>query len=158
MVLYLRRVAVLLLLVLAPLPVAASPAWACSCATDFDPLERSELAFEGVVEDIDASWTSQEVEVEFTVDSVIKGDAGGSVTLVTSENSASCGYEFVAGSQYRVYANDGETSLCDGNELLAAGNGAGPTRTVWVGSIVAFVLVVMGGAVIWLARRSRRKP
>lgn len=141
---------------LAPLPVAAGPAWACSCATDFDPLERSELAFVGVVEDVDGSWTSREVNVEFAVDSVVKGDAGESVTLVTSEDSASCGYEFVEGSRYRVYANDGETSLCDGNELLAAGDGADRIGTVWVGSILAIVLVVVVGAVTWLAGRSRR--
>ncbi|GIE80909.1 hypothetical protein Aph02nite_68590 [Actinoplanes philippinensis] len=151
---HLRRVLVLLLLVLAPIPVAARPAWACSCATGFDPLEQAEVAFVGVADQVDPDWFGSEVEVEFSVESVLKGRPGDTVTLVTMKDSASCGYEFVEGGQYRVYASGGQTWSCDGNELLSAGHGGGDrTRTVFWGGTV-FVLLVVAGGVTWLIRRS----
>jgi hypothetical protein len=154
MTLHLRRVLVLLLLVLAPSPVAARPAWACSCAADFDPLERAEVAFVGVADDVDPDWFGNEVEVSFAVESVLKGDAGESVTLVTMKDSASCGYGFVEGGRYRVYASGGETWSCDGNELLSTGHGSGDrTRMIFWGGTV-FVLLAVAGGVTWLIRRS----
>jgi hypothetical protein len=151
---HLRRVLVLLLLVLAPIPVAARPAWACSCASGFDPLERSDSAFVGVAEEVDAGWFGDEVEVAFAVESVLKGDPGRSVTLVTMKDSASCGYRFVEGGRYRVYAAGGETTSCDGNELLSTGHGTGGDRTriFWGGT--ALVVLAVAGGLTWLVRRS----
>lgn len=151
---HLRRVLVLLLLVLAPIPIAARPAWACSCATGFDPLARSEVAFVGVAEDVDAGWFGNEVEVEFAVESVLKGSSDEQVTLITMKDEASCGYEFVEGGRYRVYSNAGETSSCDGNELLSTGHGDGGERTriFWGGTALVVFAVVSG--VTWLVRRS----
>ncbi|MDI6099072.1 hypothetical protein QLQ12_30565 [Actinoplanes sp. NEAU-A12] len=155
MTLHLRRALVLLLLVLAPVPIAAQPAWACSCATGFDPVERSDTAFVGVADDVDAGWLGNEVKVEFAVESVLKGEAGKTVTLVTMKSSASCGYKFVEGGRYRVFATDGETNSCDGNELLSAGHGTGGDRTrmiFWGGTTL--VLMAVAGGVTWLVRRS----
>ncbi|SDT73663.1 hypothetical protein [Actinoplanes derwentensis] len=153
---HLRRALVLLLLVLAPISVAGSPAWACSCATGFDPLERSEVAFVGVVEDVDADWVGSDVEVEFAVESVLKGDPGSKVTLITAEDSASCGYGFVEGGRYQVYSVGGATSSCDGNELLARMHREveDRTRIFWVGS--ALVLVAVAGGLGWLIRHPRK--
>jgi hypothetical protein len=154
MTLYLRRVLVLLVLVLAPIPVVARPAWACSCAVGFDPLERAEVAFVGVADEVDPDWFGNEVEVSFVVESVLKGDTGDSVMLVTKKDSASCGYEFVEGGRYRVYANGGETWSCDGNELLSTGHAADDrTRMIFWGGTV-FVLLAVAGGVTWLIRRS----
>jgi hypothetical protein len=154
MTLHLRRVLVLLLLVLAPIPVAARPAWACSCAVDLDPFEQAQVAFVGVADQVDPDWFGNEVQVEFTVESVLKGAAGQTVTLVTMKDSASCGYDFVEGGRYRVYANEGQTWSCDGNELLSTGHGSGGrTRTIFWGGTV-FVLIVVAGGVTWLIRRS----
>jgi hypothetical protein len=150
---HLRRVLVLLLLVLAPIPVFAQPAWACSCATGFDPLERSGTAFVGVARDVDVGWFGNEVEVEFAVESILKGEPGKSVSLTTMEDSASCGYEFVEGGRYRVYATDGETNSCDGNELLSTGHGTGGDRTwiFWGGTVL--VVLTLAGGLTWLVRR-----
>ncbi|MEU4621161.1 hypothetical protein AB0G04_14430 [Actinoplanes sp. NPDC023801] len=156
MTVHLRRFLVLLLLVLAPLPVSARPAWACSCADNPDPLGRSETAFVGVAEDVDGSWSGNEVEVRFAVESILKGDAGASVTLITMKDSASCGYGFVEGGRYRVFASGGETNLCDGNELLSSGHptGDGTDRTLifWGGTVL--VLLFVAGGVTWLVRKS----
>ncbi|WP_430779614.1 hypothetical protein [Actinoplanes sp. G11-F43] len=156
MVSLLRRVVVLLLLVLAPLPVVASPAWACSCAGGFDRLERAELAFVGVVEEVDGDWIGPDTEVEFAVESVLKGDPGKRVTLVTAKDSASCGYEFVEGGRYQVYSVGGATSSCDGNEMLARMHREveDRTRIFWVGSV--FVLIAVAGGVSWLIRHPRK--
>jgi hypothetical protein len=156
MTLHLRRFLVLLLLVLAPLPVTARPAWACSCADNTDPLGRSQTAFVGVAEDVDGPLFGNEVEVRFAVESVLKGDGDDSVTLVTMKDSASCGYAFVEGGRYRVFATDGETNVCDGNELLSTGHDidGGTDRTVifWGGTML--VLLFVSGGVIWLIRKS----
>jgi hypothetical protein len=155
MTLHLRRVLVLLLLVLAPIPVAARPAWACSCGGfNFDPLERAEMAFVGVADRVDPDLFGNQVKVEFAVESVLKGGVGKTVTLVTMKDSASCGYEFAEGGKYRVYARGGETWACDGNDLLSTGHASGGrTRTIfWTGTV--FVLIVVAGGVTWLIRRS----
>lgn len=155
MTLLLRRLLVLLLLVLAPLPVAARPAWACSCADNSDPLGNSETAFVGVAEDVDGDMFGNEVEVRFAVESVQKGEAGNSVVLVTMKDSASCGYEFVEGGRYRVFETDGQTNLCDGNELLSTGHATGGgdrTRIFWGGTVL--VLLLVAGGVTWLVRKS----
>jgi hypothetical protein len=153
--LHLRRFLVLLLLVLAPLPVAARPAWACSCGGLADPLESAETAFVGVAEDVDEPWFGNEVEVRFAVESVLKGEAGDSVTLITMKDSASCGYEFAEGGRYRVYEYDGGTNLCAGNKLLSEGHATGGedrTLIFWGGT--ALVLLLVAGGVTWLVRKS----
>jgi hypothetical protein len=155
MTLHLRRFLVLLLLVLAPLPVTARPAWACSCADNPDPLERSETAFVGVAEDVDQPLFGNEVKVRFAVESVLKGEPGDPVTLVTMQSSASCGYEFVEGGRYSVYGNGVETNSCDGNELLSTGHdtgGADRTTIFWGGTVL--VLLFVAGGVTWLIRKS----
>ncbi|MEV0896916.1 hypothetical protein [Actinoplanes sp. NPDC049802] len=157
MIKLLRRVLVLVLLVLAPVPVAARPAWACSCASGFDPLENADVAFVGVAEEVDDRLLGTSVDVRFAVESVLKGDAGDSVTLVTNKDEASCGYGFVEGGRYRVYAVDGQTNLCDGNELLATGvnvDSDGRSRIFWIGSVLVVVAVV--GGVTWLIRNPRK--
>jgi hypothetical protein len=155
MTLYLRRFLVLVLLVLSPLPVAARPAWACSCGGLADPLDSSETAFVGVAEDVDEPLFGNETKVRFAVESVLKGQPDDRVTLVTMNDSASCGYDFVEGGRYRVYANSGGTNLCAGNELLSTGHDTGGTdrTTIFWGGTALMLLLVTGG-VTWLIRKS----
>ncbi len=55
----------------------------------------------------------------FTVETVYKGDLPVTVTVRTAVGGASCGYDFVAGKHYTVFATFGssslETSACSGN-------------------------------------------
>ncbi|MFC7528986.1 hypothetical protein [Actinoplanes sp. GCM10030250] len=155
-----RRFLILLLFVLAPLPVAASPAWACSCAANTG-LDEAELAFVGVAEAVRESKGVN--RVVFGVESVIKGDASTEVSLTTSDNEASCGYRFDEGGRYRVYAVAGETSLCSGNELLtptpastARAERVSTERTTifWTGSGIVLLMVVAG--LTWLFRQPRQ--
>jgi hypothetical protein len=155
MTLHLRRFLVLVLLVLAPLPVAARPAWACSCGGLADPLDSAEAAFVGVAEDVDEPLFGNEVKVRFAVESVLKGDPGNPVMLVTMQDSASCGYEFAEGGRYRVYEIDGGTNLCAGNQLLSTGHDTGGkdrTMIFWGGTVL--VLLFVAGGVTWLIRKS----
>ncbi|MFF0377492.1 hypothetical protein [Actinoplanes missouriensis] len=112
-----RRILVLLLLVIGPVPFAAEAAWACSCGGD-GGIAKAQLAFDGVVRSVESGDGLQ--RVRFAVGTVLKGEAGAEVTLTTSDNEASCGYRFDEGKRYRVYAFSGTTSLCSGNEILAA--------------------------------------
>ncbi|GAA0427700.1 hypothetical protein Aca07nite_35190 [Actinoplanes capillaceus] len=158
MITHVRRVLVLMLLVLAPIPVAARPAWACSCASGFDPLEQAETAFVGVVQEVDGGLWGSRVDVRFAVESVLKGDVDDSVTVATEKDEASCGYRFVEGGRYRVYATGDRTNSCDGNELLATGvetGGADRSRIFWAGSVVVVLLVA--GGVTWLIRHPRTR-
>src|SRR3712207_5084302 len=97
----------------------ARPAWACSCA-QVNALEVAELAFTGVATSVDRPMMPGDVEVEFAVESVRKGAAGGRVELVTHSDSATCGYGFTEGHRYEVFAAGGRTGLCDGNVDLGA--------------------------------------
>ncbi|MEU4422927.1 hypothetical protein AB0F81_20060 [Actinoplanes sp. NPDC024001] len=155
----LRRLLVLLLLVLAPIPIAAAePAWACSCAGPADTdRARAEVAFVGVVQSVRPAAAGR--QVAFAVESVARGAVGSIVTLTTSDDETSCGYSFEPGGRYRIYAQDGSTSLCSGNELLTAGVGhrerveraaAYRSMVFWAGSGLIFLAVA--GGVAWVLR------
>jgi hypothetical protein len=58
------------------------------------------------------------------------------------------------GGRYRVFATDGETNSCDGNELLSTGHGTGGDRTRICWGATALVLLAVAGGLTWLVRRS----
>jgi hypothetical protein len=162
-----RRLLVLLLLVIGPIPMVASPAWACSCKEGAG-IAEAELAFDGTVQSVAAG--DGRSELRFAVDAVLKGAAGAEVTLTTSDHEAACGYRFETGARYRVYAVDGTTSLCSGNTLLATAAGAEPsarsqagtepaaadaTTVFWGGTAVVTVLVAVGLLLLFRYPRSR---
>jgi hypothetical protein len=64
------------------------------------------------------SWT-------FDVQSVQKGGAGGSETITSVRDSATCGFEFTVGKRYQVFADRSSsgltTDICAGTVGLAAG-------------------------------------
>ncbi|MNO64750.1 hypothetical protein D3C76_554870 [compost metagenome] len=126
----------ILLIFMALLTVRPSVTYACSCVVPAEPLEALEqnsAVFVGKVVDIKETKgtiisSADPVKVTFNVDSSWKGVEGNKVTLTTALSSASCGFEFVEGESYIVYANaNGEensgklvASLCSRTKLLAS--------------------------------------
>ncbi|WP_156417410.1 hypothetical protein [Paenibacillus etheri] len=124
------------LIFMALLTVRPSVTYACSCVVPAEPLEAlesSSAVFTGkVVDKKEPKGTiissADPVKVTFEVDSSWKGVKGNKVTLTTALSSASCGFEFVKGESYIVYANaNGEgdsgelvASLCSRTKLLAS--------------------------------------
>lgn len=179
----------LVLLAFSAVSIPAAPACACSCAVldEAQSTAQAELVFDGTVQRIGkpAPWSDGDLTVAFTVESVVKGRAAERVTLSTATDSAACGYAFVVGGRYRVFARDGRTNLCDGNRELPAapaptgsaagqpGPGAGgpgqPTAgrpaaggsgvgwpVIGVGAGLTVAVALTGG--LWLLRRARRWP
>lgn len=118
-------------------------AYACSCVAPPPAGEARDEAvavFSGTVSAVDtaASATGLPVLVTFDLLESWKGPNGPQLTIGTSGSSASCGYEFVPGEQYLVYAflQEGQfgTGLCTrtapladaGADLAALGSGAAP--------------------------------
>jgi hypothetical protein len=106
-------------------------------AEPLEALEKNTTVFVGRVVDIKKTKgtiisSADPVKVTFDVDSSWKGVEGNKVILTTALSSASCGFEFVEGESYIVYANananaDGEgasgklvASLCSRTKLLAS--------------------------------------
>lgn len=124
------------LIFIALLTVRPSVTYACSCVVPAEPLEAlksNSAVFTGkVVDKKEPKGTiissADSVKVTFEVDSSWKGVKGNKVTLSTALSSASCGFEFVEGESYIVYAyaNDEddsgklEASLCSRTKLLAS--------------------------------------
>ncbi len=115
-------------------------AWACSCIPPGSPTQerdRSTAVFAGRVTDV--STPASNVAITVAVHEVWKGDVGSSVEITTPRDSAACGYQFVAGEEYVIYASESEgqleTTLCSrtqpladaADDLAALGDGQAPT-------------------------------
>jgi len=104
-------VGAVLLAGLVAIPLTATPAAACRCAmsTTLESAESSSAVFTGTMIG-QASigergpWSMPDVAVTFEVHAVYKGDLGPTQVIVTSPNSASCGYQFFDGQEYAVFA------------------------------------------------------
>lgn len=130
-----RRIPALALIVTVLLIGVPGVCLACSClvATDEEHFARADVVFTGhAVERRDANagnpFQSSADPVHWTFDtgSVQKGAVDGDAVVSTPRNEASCGFTFVEGRRYQVFANraeDGslETGLCSGTRELAAG-------------------------------------
>ncbi|BCJ43630.1 hypothetical protein GCM10010168_40620 [Actinoplanes ianthinogenes] len=154
-----RRLLVLLLLVLGAVPVASSPAWACSCGVS-GGLDGADLAFVGVVRSVQAAGRGE--RVEFAVESVLKGSAGDVATVRTAETeSAACGVQFAQGGRYEVFSEAGRTNLCSGNQMVSTGFHSGDrpsARSAMRWPIIlalgaGVLLLVIGGELWWLSRQ-----
>ena len=113
------------------LVAGGGPAYACSCA-ELTPAQRMRESAAVVT----ATVTTVRVEEKMLnggkrvatlrADHVYKGDPGVEFTVTTRVQGAACGYEFVAGERYLVFADRNETglttSLCSGNRHLPAGD------------------------------------
>lgn len=176
----------LVVLILAGL-FAASPqkAYACSCIPPRPPLEamaESDAVFSGKVVRMEAEEgpivsSADPVKVVFEVSRVWKGSEDGALALSTARDSASCGYDFMVGEEYLVYAYNSEaglsTGLCTrtmplsaaGEDLAALGEGMvpapvaapAPSRLPWVlaAGAVGIGLILL---VALLVIKPRRAP
>ena len=102
--------------------------YACSCIAPSDPktsLEESDAVFRGTVTKVeDGEDINQNKSVVFDVKEIWKGENIVKLESVqTGGNSAACGYEFVEGSEYVVYASEFENeynvSLCSRTALVS---------------------------------------
>lgn len=115
--------------------------YACSCA--YDPnltpqeqlmqnyeREHNELVFTGTVVQLVApdpnsivQSSADPIYVTFLVNQVFKGEVAQEFTLTTPMSGASCGYDFVKGNDYLVFAGDDfrdgswNSGLCSGNQV-----------------------------------------
>jgi hypothetical protein len=158
-----RRLLMLLLLVLGSIPIAASPASACSCAVG-GGLDRADLAFVGVVRSVHANGTGE--RVEFAVESVLKGKADPIITVRTAAvDSAACGVRFAEGGRYQVFSAAGRTDLCSGNQVVSTGLAAADHRPRssmrWPMILAAgagVLILVIGAELLWLSREPKLHP
>ena len=161
----------LAVIAVAALHSSARPAHACSCIPPRPPLEaleRADVVFAGDVVSISepkglfGSWlasSTDPVTVEFRVSAVWKGEIYETMVLETAWSSASCGFEFVQGEQYIVYAREGWVSLCSrtksidkaSEDLLALGESSAPVPKVKRKEPLLLTPVRVGVAVIGLA-------
>jgi hypothetical protein len=157
------------------------PACACSCAmvTSEESLDQAEMAFVGVVTRIDrpvfGGYTGQPLKVTLAVSEVYKGRdvVTERFEVTTASDGAACGYDFVEGRRYLVFASTWEgtvnTGLCSGNRDLALESNpyasgsfprpGGPsgwwTTTATVAASAGIVAVLSLGIALWFWRRRR---
>jgi len=159
-------------LAVALLPLSSNVAWACLC-DQFGPndaVRNAASVFTGIARGrVAPERVGFGERVEFTVETVYKGDIPSRVSV--SVEPSSCGYVFSDGARYTVFATAaGRTNLCMGNVRGAidpASYGIQPI-TVYPSQVIDFgrdtdrialtaILVVVGlGAVVAIRlRRSR---
>jgi len=106
-----------------------SGARACSCmkVTPAEGLSASYAVFTGEVIQIEPNTATKfgGIEIALRVKQVWKGDVGEQVQVRTAGSSAACGYNFVKGETYLVYADRDEAdpmrvSLCSRTALVAS--------------------------------------
>jgi hypothetical protein len=162
--------------------LGSSPgAVACLCSPPIfhEALQSATAIFSGKVVAIDSVSGVEEGQertnerITFEVYRQWKGDVGTTEFVTTSLSSNTCGYDFMIGTTYLVYANEFEglrylhTGDCYGNkeigsardDLAGLGEGKRPVDNarVFLNYALAGVAVIalLGGAIMF--RRSRRR-
>ena len=115
----------------------ASQAYACKCVVPGSPseeMEKFDAVFAGKVLSIDHSFDpnaasfspGDHTTIGFNVDTVWKGTVDKNIDLTTPPTGGSCGFAFVEGEEYIVYAYEGaeqsenlSVSICSRTALLA---------------------------------------
>jgi len=119
------RLAAVLMLTAFSFLLAPQSACACSCApgTEEGFFAEADFVFIGVVTEVDKSFAlggGGDIKVDFVVEEIAKGESAGEVTLTTASGGAACGYDFIVGQRFKVFAHNGNTGLCSGNRALGA--------------------------------------
>ena len=123
----LRRVSIVVALVVIALPIAVSPAWACSCIRESrkDQARRADVVFTGIAQHV---WTEpnepgrpkgdEQTHARFEVGKRYKGHPGNWVTIDPGSPGNSCAFRFQEGRRYTVFADHYRghltTNLCSG--------------------------------------------
>ena len=95
--------------------LVAGLANACSCippGTPLEEMEKSDAVFSGKV--VTIGQDANGYVVTFEVERAWKGVSAPTVRVRTAMDSAACGFPFVRGEKYLVYAYDSEGSLSAG--------------------------------------------
>jgi hypothetical protein len=147
--------------------MASAPAEACKCFTEKTPDEEYAAIFEGRVVSREELLTEadpyrprrhQYIRTCFDVVDVTRGSVPSRVCVATGMGNGDCGFTFVPGRSYRVFARDGNpffapevlsTGICD--RTIELGD---PLFRLW--SVSAAVAAL--GALLWVARRVRSHP
>jgi len=162
---------------------------ACSCAglNDDEAFAAADVVFTGrlvAVRPPDGPMISSDDPARFVfeVDSVLKGDAFETQSVVSARDGASCGLELQTGVDSVVFARtessydlaDGEldSSLCSGSRTGGAPEGLGTPNApspgssaigsfddnmdIIVGAVITLAAIVLAIAGVVLGRRSRR--
>lgn len=112
------RILILLLLLLPSLPT-----FACDCSTEIElslEYHRTQFVTIGKVLSITESKDGNELLVSVEIKTDFKGEKTGEKIIIrTNSSPKACGYEFVVGKEYLIYANrhqrvpkDWTTSVC----------------------------------------------
>lgn len=106
-----RRSLVALAAAVALVPISAGPSWACTCA-QIPPKGHAKMAEVIVTGVVEVLTEGEQIDVaELAVTHVFKGPRTARLTVETSAQSSACGYDFVEGRGYTVFA------LLDGGSL-----------------------------------------
>ncbi len=111
----------------------APPCLACSCivSSDAEHFARANVVFTGkAIERHDPNTgypmqnSADPIHWTFDLESTQKGKVDERPVVTTSRDEASCGFTFVVGKRYQVFARQSggelETNLCDGTRELGA--------------------------------------
>jgi hypothetical protein len=102
-------------------PLAATPALACSCVaelTEQEYADQADAVFVGRVDDVRSGGATV---ARMVVDEVFKGDVHTYTDVVTAGSSASCGIDPVVGQSLLVFAEyGGDTSVDAASDQLRA--------------------------------------
>ena len=102
----------------------APPGSACSCGpvpTPAEALEQAHAVFSGTVKEIEGLPPGgTPLRVAFRADRWWKGGEGATVSIVTSDDEAACGFHFEDGEAYLVFAY-GDNVITDETGYLVAG-------------------------------------
>jgi hypothetical protein len=156
----LYRLAAVLMLTAFSFLLAPQSACACSCAvsSEREYADQADFIFVGVVTAVDRPFSmggGGDVRVDFVVEQVSKGDSAERVTLLTASDSAACGFDFMVGHRFKVYANGGTTGLCSGNQLLGSAPEVPVDKPFPVGLVAGSGGVLIAGLVAFILYRRR---
>lgn len=171
-------------------PLSSGPVSACSCTalTDDEAFASADVVFVGrlvEVQEPDGQMISSDDPARFVfdVDSVFKGNAFETQSVVSARDGASCGLELRAGvdsvvfarteSSYDLASGELDSNLCSGSRTGSASEGFGTsmepepgsssigsfddnTVELIVGAVITLAAIVLAIAGLVLGRRSNR--
>ncbi len=155
------RLAAVLMLTAFSFLLAPQSACACSCAlgSEEEFFDNADFIFIGVVTEVDKSFSlggGGDVKVDFVVEEVAKGESAGEVTLTTASDGAACGYDFLVGQRFKVFAHNGSTGLCSGNRALGVAPEVPVHKPFPIGPVAVGGGALVAGVIAFVLHRRRK--
>ena len=141
----------------------AGEAAACTCAAApaRARLDSADAAFIGRLVATRAAPANESVYV-FTVDSVLKGELGRRIEVLSPTSGATCGFELEPNEAHGILLRRDDDAWIGGlcgqiavGELITAAEATEEPLVNWGGILVGAAVIALGG--IFLARRLRRR-